>query len=551
MERINRPHIFSLWSSSSHSTRLALLLSHSLILSSPHSSSTMAYSPREPIKTNLEWVSALSIDVEPSAVRRSTIICTIGPNTNKVEMITALRREGMNIVRMNFSHGTYEYHKSVIDNTRKSCAEHPGKPVAIALDTKGPEIRTGQMANGVDVPFVAGHTMTFTTDEQYAEASTDQVLYIDYKNITKVLEPGKVIYIDDGVMSFKVLEIVDEKNLKVIALNNGKLSSKKGVNLPRTDVDLPALSEKDKADLKFGVEQNVDMIFASFIRSGEDVREIRRALGEAGKHIKVISKIENYQGVQNFDDILSETDGVMVARGDLGIEIPCSTVFLAQKMMIAKCNIAGKPVICATQMLESMTYNPRPTRAEVSDVANAILDGADCVMLSGETAKGTYPLEAVRTMHETCLLAESAICYPPLFNEIRDMTPRPTETTETVASSAVSAAHEQEAGAIIVLTTSGATARLVSKYRPKCPIICLTRYGSTARQVHLHRGCYPYHYQVERHSDWQEDVDARLQYGMRKGIEEGLLKKGDVVVMIQGWKGGLGNTNTLRVLHAE
>ncbi|KAG0365313.1 Pyruvate kinase [Gamsiella multidivaricata] len=469
----------------------------------------MAYSPREPIKTNLEWVSALSIDVEPSAVRRSTIICTIGNTAN-------------------FSHGTYEYHKSVIDNTRKSCAEHPGKPVAIALDTKGPEIRTGQMANGVDVPFVAGHTMTFTTDEQYAEASTDQVLYIDYKNITKVLEPGKVIYIDDGVMSFKVLEIVDEKNLKVIALNNGKLSSKKGVNLPRTDVDLPALSEKDKADLKFGVEQNVDMIFASFIRSGEDVREIRRALGEAGKHIKVISKIENYQGVQNFDDILSETDGVMVARGDL-----------------------GKPVICATQMLESMTYNPRPTRAEVSDVANAILDGADCVMLSGETAKGTYPLEAVRTMHETCLLAESAICYPPLFNEIRDMTPRPTETTETVASSAVSAAHEQEAGAIIVLTTSGATARLVSKYRPKCPIICLTRYGSTARQVHLHRGCYPYHYQVERHSDWQEDVDARLQYGMRKGIEEGLLKKGDVVVMIQGWKGGLGNTNTLRVLHAE
>ncbi|KAF9180380.1 Pyruvate kinase, partial [Haplosporangium sp. Z 767] len=256
-------------------------------------------------------------------------------------------------------------------------------------------------------------------------------------------------------------------------------------------------------------------------------------------------------GVDNFDEILAETDGVMVARGDLGIEIPCSTVFLAQKMMIAKCNIAGKPVICATQMLESMTYNPRPTRAEVSDVANAILDGADCVMLSGETAKGAYPLEAVKTMHETCILAESAICYPPLFNELRDLTPRPTSTTETVASSAVSAAHEQNAGAIIVLTTSGTTARLVSKYRPMCPIICLTRNASTARQVHLNRGCYPFHYAFERGPDWQEDVDARLQYGMTQGIEAGLLKKGDVVVMIQGWKGGLGHTNTLRVLHAE
>ncbi|KAG0363911.1 Pyruvate kinase [Podila minutissima] len=502
------------------------------------------------VKNNLEWVSNLSIDAEPDAVRKSSIICTIGPNTNKVEMITALREAGMNIVRMNFSHGTYEYHKSVIDNTRASSLSSPGRPVAIALDTKGPEIRTGMMAGGADVPFVAGHQMIFSTDEKYAEVGTDKVLYLDYKNITKVLRPGKVIFIDDGVMSFRVLEVSDTE-LKVKALNSGKLSSKKGVNLPKTNVDLPALSEKDKHDLKFGVENNVDMIFASFIRCGEDVREIRRVLGDAGKYIKIISKIESHQGVLNFDEILAETDGVMVARGDLGIEIPCSSVFLAQKMMIAKCNLAGKPVICATQMLESMTYNPRPTRAEVSDVANAILDGADCVMLSGETAKGAYPLEAVRTMHETCVLAESAICYPPLFNELRDLTPRPTTTTETVASSAVSAAHEQAAGAIIVLTTSGTTARMVSKYRPKCPIICLTRNASTARQVHLHRGCYPFHYTVERGPDWQEDVDARLTYGMTQGIEAGLLKSGDIVVMIQGWKGGLGNTNTMRILHAE
>ncbi|KAF9434319.1 Pyruvate kinase, partial [Entomortierella beljakovae] len=471
----------------------------------------MAVRNEDAIKNNLEWLTNLSIDVEPSRVRKSSIICTIGPTTNHAEIITDLRREGMNIVRMNFSHGSYEYHKSVIDNTRKSCMESPGKPVAIALDTKGPEIRTGTMASGEDVPYSAGHQMIFTTNEKYASEGTDEILYIDYKNITNVIETGKMIYIDDGVMAFRVIEVLHDE-IRVEALNAGKLSSKKGVNLPKTNVDLPSLSEKDKEDLKFGVEHGVDMIFASFIRSGEDVREIRRVLGEEGKNIKIISKIENHQGVLNFDDILSETDGIMVARGDLGIEIPCSSVFLAQKMMIAKCNVAGKPVICATQMLESMTYNPRPTRAEISDVANAILDGADCVMLSGETAKGKYPLEAVRTMHETCVLAETAICYPPLFSEIQEMTTKPTATTETVASAAVSAAHEQEAGAIIILTTSGTTARLVSKYRPKCPIICLTRNAVTARQVHLHRGCYPYHYDRGILAEWQDDVDARLKY---------------------------------------
>ncbi|KAG0301126.1 Pyruvate kinase, partial [Dissophora globulifera] len=354
----------------------------------------MVFSPDDTIKNSLEWMSQLSIDTEPVGVRRSSIICTIGPSTNTVEMITALRQEGMNIVRMNFSHGSYDYHRSVIENTRKSCALSPGKPVAIALDTKGPEIRTGSMTDGVDVAFNTGHQMIFTTDDRFADCGSDKTLYIDYANMPRVLTPGKIIYIDDGVMSFRVLEITDNQNLKVEALNSGKLSSKKGVNLPRTDVDLPALSEKDLKDLRFGVEQGVDMVFASFVRSGADVREIRRVLGEEGKYIKIIAKIENHQGVHNFDDILAETDGIMVARGDLGIEIPCSTVFVAQKMMIAKCNVAGKPVICATQMLESMTYNPRPTRAEVSDVANAVLDGADCVMLSGETAKGHYPLEA-------------------------------------------------------------------------------------------------------------------------------------------------------------
>ena len=277
--------------------------------------------------------------------------------------------------------------------------------------------------------------------------------YVDYKNITKVIEPGKLIYVDDGIQSFEVLKVVDEKTLRVKALNNGQISSKKGVNLPGTPVDLPALSEKDQADLRFGVKNNVDMVFASFIRRADDVKHIRRVLGDKGKEVQIISKIENQQGVQNFDEILEETDGVMVARGDLGIEIPAAQVFIAQKMMIAKCNMKGKPVICATQMLESMTTNPRPTRAEVSDVANAVLDGADCVMLSGETAKGSYPKEAVEMMHGTCLLAEVAIPYANVFDELRQSCPRPISTSESIAISAVGSSMELNAGAILVLTT--------------------------------------------------------------------------------------------------
>ncbi|OAX77127.1 pyruvate kinase, partial [Emergomyces africanus] len=305
--------------------------------------------------------------------------------------------------------------------------------------------------------------------------------YVDYKNITKVIEKGKLIYVDDGILSFQVLEIINDHSLRARCLNNGVISSKKGVNLPGTDIDLPALSEKDKADLRFGVKNKVDMVFASFIRRASDIRDIRAVLGEAGREIQIIAKIENQQGVNNFDEILDETDGVMVARGDLGIEIPAAKVFIAQKMMIAKCNIKGKPVICATQMLESMTYNPRPTRAEVSDVANAVQDGADCVMLSGETAKGDYPKEAVTMMHETCLIAEVAIPYVNVFDELRNLAPRPMDIVESIAMAAVSASLELNAGAILVLTTSGHSARLLSKYRPICPIIMVTRNDIAAR----------------------------------------------------------------------
>ncbi|KAJ3369019.1 Pyruvate kinase [Allomyces arbusculus] len=504
--------------------------------------------------SKLEWVSAMNIAKDPVGVRKTSIVCTIGPGVNSVEAMCKLRKAGMNIVRLNFSHGSYEYHASVIQNARESFKTLPGRPCAIALDTKGPEIRTGNVKDGGKVTYKTGQVITITNNPEFAENVNESTLYVDYPSLTKSLVVGRHIFVEDGNITFEVVEIIDAHSLKAKALNTHTLTSRKNVNLPGTDVDLPAVSEKDKKDLRFAVEQDLDMVFASFVRRAEDVREIRRVLGEDGKHIKIISKIENLQGVRNFDEILAETDGVMVARGDLGMEIPLEKVFVAQKMMIAKCNVVGKPVICATQMLESMTYNPRPTRAEVSDVANAVLDGADCVMLSGETAKGSYPIESVEMMHRVCREAESVVCHPPLFLEVRALTKKPVSTTESVACAAVMATQEQPIAAIFVLTTSGNSARLLSKYRPQVPIIAVTRSERAARAIHLFRGCYPMVVaDVPRVTSgniaaWQSNVDTRIRWAVEQSIEMGLIPAKSKVIAIQGWQGGSGKTNTMRIL---
>lgn len=372
---------------------------------------------------------------------------------------------------------------------------------------------------------------------------------MDYKNIVKVVNVGKVIFVDDGLISLEVVEKgADGISLKCRVVNSGALGSKKGCNLPEVNVDLPALSEKDKADLKWGVEQDVDMVFASFIRKKADVLAVREALGEKGKHVKIISKIENHEGMRNFDEILEATDGVMVARGDLGIEIPAQKVFVAQKMMIAKCNLAGKPIICATQMLESMTSNPRPTRAEVSDVANAVLDGADCVMLSGETAKGIYPLQAVSTMAAICREAEHAFSPASFLSDMLKTVTDHTDTNETTAIAAVTAANNRGCRAIITLSGTGVSGRLISKYRPSCDIIVVTRSPSVARQSHLSRGCLPFVYDAERVQPWEADVNARFRWTIEKGIRGGLLSPGDLVIAVHGWKAGGHSTNTMRVM---
>lgn len=479
--------------------------------------------------------------------RLTRIVCTIGPKTKDVEMINKLLDTGMSVVRLNFSHGTYEYHGEVIENARTALKRRgPDARCAIMLDTKGPEIRTGKLANKT-VKLVAGQEIDVTTD--ISTVGDERLIVVDYQDLINSAKVGNKILIADGQISLSIKSIHPERRCVTCVINNTfVLGENKNVHLPGTVVNLPALSEKDKADLAFGVEKGVDCVAASFIRTAGDIKEIRDTLGEKGKDIKIIAKIESTEGLANFDEILAVADGIMVARGDLGVEVPMEQVFIAQKMMVSKCNAAGKPVITATQMLESMIQNPRPTRAEATDVANAVLDGTDCVMLSGETASGDFPLEAVHYMSGMCKEAErveSVTDHASLFEALREHSAAGSLPTvpEVVCSYAVRASIDLQADLIITLTETGTTSRLVSKYKPRVPVICITHSERVANFLLFTKCAIPY--VVEPSLSASDLVNS----AMAKAKQSGLCKSGSLVVIVQGVISGIpGNSNSLSVL---
>jgi pyruvate kinase len=467
-------------------------------------------------------------------MKKTKIVCTIGPKTESVEKLTELVNAGMNVMRLNFSHGNFEEHSNRIVNFREVMA-NTGKPLAILLDTKGPEIRTIKLEGGNDVDLVAGQEFTFTTDASVV--GNKDIVAVTYEGFAKDLSVGNTILVDDGLLEMEVIAVTDTE-VKCTVLNNGALGENKGVNLPGVSVQLPALSEKDKADLKFGCEQGVDFVAASFIRKEEDVKEIRELLvANGGESIQIISKIENQEGVDNFDAILEASDGIMVARGDLGVEIPAEEVIFAQKMMIEKCNRARKVVITATQMLDSMISNPRPTRAEAGDVANAIMDGTDAVMLSGETAKGKYPVEAVTIMAQIANRTDGA-----LKAELGSRLDSPRlRITEAVCKGAVDTAEKLAAPLIVVATEAGKSARSVRKYFPTANIIAVTTNAKTAAQLVLSKGVTPVLV------DSIDSTDAFYINGKQIALDSGLGKKGDIVVMVSGALVASGTTNTASV----
>ncbi|MFP8487757.1 pyruvate kinase [Gracilimonas sp. Q87] len=475
-----------------------------------------------------------------SARRRTKIVCTIGPSCNTQEKIEDLLLHGMNVARVNFSHGTHDDHAKVIKHIRKAAKKYKYS-VPVLMDLQGPKIRVGQMKDGAQ-ELKTGSTVRITAED--VEGTSD-VIPIDYKGLIREAEKGNTILLDDGLLEFKVTsQLPDSLEAKVVV--GGILKSRKGVNLPNVKISVPSMTEKDIDDLAFGIKQDVDIIALSFVRTAKDVRDIISRVRAAGSQAAIIAKIEKPEALDVIDEIIEEADGIMVARGDLGIEIPTEQVPVVQKMIIEKCRSAGKPVITATQMLDSMITNPRPTRAESSDVANAVLDGTDAVMLSGETAAGAFPMEAVNVMDRICRSIEDN--RPQLYNSLGYRKPewKEKQVIESLAYSCVTIAENVEAGAISTITHSGNTARRIAKFRPKVPIVAFTENVKVRRQLNLVWGVYS----VRLDELFDTDKSVKMMEDYLK--ENGMVKEGDRVIIATGMPiAKRGRTNMIKVSTIE
>lgn len=471
-------------------------------------------------------------------MRKTKIVCTIGPASESPEVLEQLMEAGMNVARLNFSHGSHEEHRARIKAIREA-SKRTGKVVGILLDTKGPEIRTHSMKNG-QVELITGKEIDISMQEVEGD---EHVFSVTYSKLIEDVDKGSVILLDDGLIQLEVTGKDEEKGLiHTMVVNSGVLKNKKGVNVPGVSVQLPGITEKDKEDILFGIKEEVDFIAASFVRRASDVMEIRELLEKNNcRQIHIIPKIENREGVDNLDEILNVSDGLMVARGDLGVEIPAEEVPLVQKQMIEKCNQVGKPVITATQMLDSMQRNPRPTRAEASDVANAILDGSDAIMLSGETAAGLYPVESVRTMDRIALATEGAVDYRSVVSTRRRE--KHGNMTEAIGQAAAYTAINLKVKAVLAPTESGHTAKMIAKYRPGCPIIAITSSEVCSRKLSLVWGIYPI--LGERVSS----IDEILQESVEESVKHQYVTHGDVVIITAGVPVGEAGTTNLMKIH--
>lgn len=469
-------------------------------------------------------------------MKKTKIICTVGPSTDEPGVLEEMMLAGMNVARFNFSHGSHEEHARRIAMVREA-ARAVKRPVAIMLDNKGPEMRLGNFEGGKTV-LTQGQSFTLTTRDIVGNNSGASV---NHKHLHEEISPGDMILLSDGLISLKV-ESISGQDILTTVQNSGTISDRKRVAAPGVYVKLPLLSEQDVADIQFGIEQGIDFIAASFVQRAGDILAIRKLLEEAGvqNKIDIIAKIENAEGVKRIDEILKVADGIMVARGDLGVEIPVEEVPLVQKLIIEKCNKAGKPVITATQMLESMLTNPRPTRAEASDVANAILDGSDAIMLSGETASGQYPVEAVQTMARLAARTEASLPYDKLL--MAKGVGQEKTTTEAISHASVQVSHGLGAAAILTLTHSGHAVRMVSKYRPKSAIIAITPREDTLRRSLLLWGVYPV--LVPEANSTDEMADNAIS----SAVAAEVVKEGDLIVITAGVPLGIsGTTNMIRV----
>lgn len=471
-------------------------------------------------------------------MRKTKIVCTIGPASESIDTLKLLIKNGMDVARLNFSHGDYDEHKQRIENIRQA-AKETDKTVSILLDTQGPEIRTKTFKDG-EAYLERGSTVYISMNDI---EGTAERFSVTYKGLINDVKKGTIISMDDGLIELEVVEIdSDKQEIKTTVINSGKIKNKKGVNVPNVRVNLPALTEKDKNDIKFGIENDVDFIAASFVRDHKDVITMKQLLEENNaSEIQIISKIENREGVDDFDKILEASFGIMVARGDLGVEIPPEEVPLVQKDLIHRCNLAGKPVITATQMLDSMQWDPRPTRAEASDVANAILDGTDAIMLSGETAAGDFPVESVKMMNVIAQKTESALDHELLLkNRAKSST---MTITDAISQSVTHTAANLEVSAIITPTQSGHSARMIAKYRPKAPIIAVTFSKKVFRRLSLVWGVYP------ALSEQINTTDELLDTAVNKGLETGLFTRGCKVIITAGVPVGVSGTTNLMKVH--